>query len=191
MSCHRTFPVIASVFSILLAAGSARADLIVNGGFETANFTGWETESASSGSLFGVLGGQTHTGDYAAGFAAFLYQPDAIYQIVPTVAGQQYMLTFWLWNSAPHGNDYFSVSWEGTTVLELGPLDVTDGWEQHTLILTATMSGSELRFASYDFYEFIYLDDVSLVPLGAAVPSPASATLGVIGAGMMLLRRRR
>jgi len=191
MSCHRTFPVIASVFSILLAAGSARADLIVNGGFETGDFTGWEIWMAPLGSMFGLSNDANlaHTGNYSFYFAGLGGEPDAIYQIVPTVAGQQYRLTFWLNYDSTFG-ERFRVSWEGTTVLELTPVEMTNGWKEYTLQLTATASGSELRFAGNDFRSYIRLDDVSLVEV-AAVPSPASAALGVIGAGFVLLRRRR
>lgn len=52
-----------------LVAGQARAgNLIVNGGFETGNFSGWTTTPTSSGSNFFVDSRAPHTGSYDAFF---------------------------------------------------------------------------------------------------------------------------
>jgi hypothetical protein len=183
-------PVVAAAFFAALPDESARADLITNGGFETG-LIGWSVQGASSGSYYGLTGGNGSS--TALAFGGYAQQPDSIYQTVPTVAGNDYTLSFWLSNVAAD-NDLFQVSWEGSIVTEMSPApSPDDGWKQYTFQVTATTSGSELRLSAYDGIGFLILDDVSLVEATATavVPSPASATLGMIGAGFTLLRRRR
>ena len=55
------------------------ANLIVNPGFETGDFTGWRVTRAVSGSNLGV-GFGAHFGTYAASFGAYLTDLYAISQ---------------------------------------------------------------------------------------------------------------
>jgi len=183
-------PVVAAAFFAALPADSARADLIVNGGFETGDFTGWSVEPASAGSAVGVTTVAGSGSSQSVYFAAYELVPDSFFQTVSSVAGKSYALSFQLRNDFVD-DDFFQVLWEGSVVTEMSPVAHPDGsWRQYTFQVTATTPGSELRFSAYDLLGYIYLDDVSLVEV-AAVPSPASAALGVIGAGFVILRRRR
>ena len=69
MKADRLLPIL----FVTALAGSARADLISNGGFESGTFAGWMTQSAPSGSFFSVRNDSpagTHSGDYSAYFSA-------------------------------------------------------------------------------------------------------------------------
>jgi hypothetical protein len=75
-------------------------NLVVNCGFETADFTGWTITPANPGSLFGV-NGNPHTGDNAAFFGAITPPfADSISQSIPTIPEQTYNVAFWLMNLA-------------------------------------------------------------------------------------------
>jgi hypothetical protein len=77
-------------------------NLIVNGGFETGDFTGWTTTPAASGSFFGVVNNGVpflHSGNYAAMFHGETEDSfDSISQTLATVPGLTYTVDFWLSN---------------------------------------------------------------------------------------------
>ena len=80
----------------LVATGRlVSANLIVNPGFETGDFTGWTTTPATSGSDFAVVP-NPHSGAYAVSFAATGTDLDAISQTFATTPGTRYNLSFWL-----------------------------------------------------------------------------------------------
>jgi hypothetical protein len=75
-------------------------NLIVNGGFEAGDFTGWTTTPAASGSNFGVeYRNFRHSGDYSASFHGQTEDSfDSISQALVTVPGLTYTVDFWLMN---------------------------------------------------------------------------------------------
>src|SRR4051812_22535412 len=80
----------------MLAAGSAKADLVVNGGFETGDFTGWiqsgDTVSTKVNTFI------PHTGNFSvqAGPATSL---GFLSQTLPTTPGTNYTISFWPFNT--------------------------------------------------------------------------------------------
>ncbi len=75
--------------------------LIINGGFETGNLNGWNY----SGSCF-VFTGQAYYGSNYAKTGNYYYYDrcsqygDTISQTFPTIAGDTYVISFWLTNYA-------------------------------------------------------------------------------------------
>ena len=148
-------------------------NVVVNGGFETGNFTGW-TLSASSTNV-GNRAGLVHAGKYGAelGTPATL---GSLLQRLPTTAGQTYRLSLWLANpknpnppNAVTPNE-FQVQWEGTTIFDAVNLPVT-AWTNLQFTVTATNSGSQLQFNFQDDPYYLGLDDISVKPIAVlAVP---------------------
>lgn len=164
-------------------AATAHANLVVNGGFETGDFSGWTVTTAPAGSNLNVYAGQAFDGNFAASFAANGGLYDGIAQSLATTAGQEYEITFWV-NNLGIENDSLLIDWEGATVLNLTPLGTgLESWEQITLTVLATQNGSSFGIRGFDAQSGIGLDAVSVV----AVPAPGAAILLVGAVG----RRRR
>jgi hypothetical protein len=104
------------VFWLLVGSQTpVKANLIVNGGFETGDFSGWTTIPAASGSFLVVDGYAPHTGNYAADFGAAGPLVDSIAQTLATTAGRSYVIDYWLTNNRGNTN-LFEVSWGGTVI---------------------------------------------------------------------------
>jgi hypothetical protein len=143
-------------------------NLVVNGGFETGDFTGWTTHPADMGSDFGVVNINAHSGSYSARFGSGVEDNyDSISQDLPTVPGTTYTVSFWLYNPTG-GVSGFIASWGGTELLNLEDPDVF-AYTPYTFTETATGSTTTLGFQAYEVPDYYYLDDVSVV----ANPPPA------------------
>jgi hypothetical protein len=162
-----TVPVFHSEFSIT-------NELLVNGGFETGNFTGW---SAGGGWIILSPG---HTGNYAAGSGA-VGGTTPLSQVITTVAGQQYIFSFW----------YARI--DGTPAeihAFFGGVDVYDevntpshDYQFHTFTVTATSTSTTVLFMGRNDPSYDGLDDVSVGATGPAPAphgSPRAAHLGLI-----------
>ncbi len=133
-------------------------NLVANCGFETGDFRGW---SRGSGFCFCSV---TQEARFSGNFGL----EDAggadgwITQVLPTVAGQQYSLSFWLWNTGQP--NWLRVRWEGVIVYEL--VDAPDlPWTQVQLDgLAASQDGSEISFDFYNELDWWSFDDVVVVP---------------------------
>jgi hypothetical protein len=173
----------------LVATGRlVSANLIVNPGFETGDFTGWTTTPAASGSIFFVFPNLAHSGTYAASFGAFGADLDAISQTFATTPGTLYHLSFWLANS--FDNNEFRVTFGGVTVLDL--IDSGDlPYTQFTFTGLVTGSSMTLEFAGRNYPSFSYLDDVSVTPSSGVPDSGSTAMLFGVSAAALLLARMR
>jgi hypothetical protein len=98
----------------LLGSGAAlAAPLIINGGFESGDFTGWMT-SGSASVQCGDINYPGHSGNCAARIGLAGMQ-DSVTQSIPTVPGASYSLDFWLAETAGFtgGTPTFLASWDG------------------------------------------------------------------------------
>jgi hypothetical protein len=204
----RIRPYILGCAFLVLAASVARADspppnLIVNGGFETGNFSGW-TLSGSPGYSFvsGVMFADDHpnSGSYyamlgSAGAESFLSQT------VATTSGSDYALTFYLSSDGAQVNE-LSVAENGDTLLDLMNIPDTGGYKEYTVDFTADASSTTVSLGSRDDPSYLLLDDVSLVDPGPQIintsvtetPLPGSLWLGgslMAAMGLTTLLRRR
>lgn len=180
----------AAVAFACIASGNVFADqLIVNGGFETGDFTGWTINDVSFSMYVDSLN-PVHSGTYSAQIAGFDFGPDTLSQTVATVAGQSYALDFWFWQDTGTPNG-FIVDWNGTVIYS--ETDYTTAPEFREFQFNVVGTGNDtLTFTTYNNPAFAYIDDVSLVG-PAAVPEPSSLallSLGGIGLGLRAYRRR-
>jgi hypothetical protein len=170
---------------LLALVGSAYADLVTNGGFETGDFTGWTTTPATSDSVFGINSSNPHTGSYDAYFAASGPYADSISQNISTTPGQLYRISFWLANLSLDPSNSFQVQWGGTTINEL--IDQQGfRYTYYTFNENATASTESLAFLAWNNTGIYYLDDVSVtstssVPIPAAVWLLGSGLIGIAG----------
>ena len=189
------------VAGLLWAAsiGATNAAMIVNGGFETGDLTGWTLSNPSvwdavcvAGSTIGASTCIANSGTNGMAFG----KPDTVAtlsQSIVTVPGSRYTVSFYLANDNPGGSqlESFAMTWDGTTVFSLPNPQASFAYSQRVILnLTATGASTVLTFeAQHDPFSW-FLDDVSI----ADVPEPAALLLSGIGlaaiAGTRLLRKK-
>ena len=160
---------------------SARANLVVdptnlvtNGGFESGTFSGWTQWGDTS--FTGIETVNVHSGTYAAFFGP-TSSDGGINQTLSTLAATPYTLDFWLQNRDTSGNNRFSVSFGGTTLLSLTNAPAFS--YTHYTFTTTPGANALLQFSFYNPPVYWDLDDVSV----NAVPEPG--TLGLIALGAL------
>lgn len=160
------------------------ANLVVNGSFETGDFSGWTVTPAQNNSYFGVIEfPQTPFGQHVAFFAGGEY--DEFSQNLATMPGQRYVLSFHVRNTYSE-NDGVRIGWDGGTLWEQTPVPYAgDEWHQVTLYALATSAGSELSVRGVDVSHIYWVDNFSV----EAVPEPT--TLAILGLGLTAAIRRR
>jgi hypothetical protein len=191
-----------------ISAAASATNLVTNGGFETGDLTGWtinpsadlrwevDTNHApglvpNSGSFFvetGCVGSECLT--YGGPLA------NDLSQVLTTVAGQSYTLSFYTSNQTggAASPSEVNVYWGGTQVVALNPVPgAVPNYTQYTGTVTASGTLTNLEFLGQQDPSYFALDDVSVV---TAVPLPASAWLllsglGVGGLGLLARRRQR
>jgi hypothetical protein len=178
---NRILPIVAVISVLVAAPRSASADLIVNGGFETADLTGW-TQSGNA-EFTGVSFGNAHTGDWAL-FSGPFESLGFISQHAHTTPGVTYVLTYFLQSDGSTPNEFQARLGTNTVDFKnLPEFDYTEG----SVTFTATDTNTLVRFGFRNDNGAFFLDDVSL----KAVPEPGTLCLFAIGGAGLLFRVRR
>jgi len=159
-------------------AASANTNLVVNGGFETGDFTGW-TVSDTSLTTAGSLG--PHSGIHEADLGN--RSLSTLQQSIPTVAGTAYTVDLWIGRLGQlAGGDAFSlaVGFAGTTFVNLTALTLplNSPYAEYSASIIAASASSPLIITYVDQPSYILIDDVSVT---AAVPEPAEGLLMLSG----------
>lgn len=119
-----------------------------------------------------------------------------ISQTFTTVAGQQYVLTFdYSHNTGASASNFAAQVTAGDLSTTVSQASTVHSWLAFSQSFTATSDSTTLTFINTQGGSNggIYLDDVSVTPLTAAVPEPstwAMMVLGFCGLGFMAYRRR-
>ncbi|SPE61342.1 conserved hypothetical protein [Verrucomicrobia bacterium] len=137
--------------------------IVLNGGFETGDFSFWTTTGSFSSCLVSTSPTYAHSGLYGAemgpsGALSYLSQN------LPTVAGQLYLLSFWL--DSPDGAtpNEFSAAWNGSTLFDQTNLPVLN-WTNMQFFVNATGPSTVLQFGFQNDPSYFGFDDVSVTPV--------------------------
>lgn len=169
---------------VLAAAGSvANAELVVNGGFEAGNMSGW-TQGAGI-NFTGVLTSPVHSGGFACRTG-----PDPVNTISQTLvgvnAGDTVSVSFWMGLFGTGTPNSFSATLDGQNIMAPITNWGTVSYTQFSANIVVTSANPTLVFTIYNSPSWFMLDDVS----ATATPTPGAAALLGLG-GLVAGRRRR
>ena len=157
--------------------------LILNGDFETGNFTNWTSSGNFSYCGVSTSSNYVYSGQYGAklgpsGSLGYLSQTLA------TTPGTSYLLSFWL--DSPDGKipNEFLVSWNGNTLLDQTNLPAI-GWTNIQFVVTATTASTVLQFGFQDDPSYLGLDDISVVA-AQAVALPGITGVSLSGTNLVI-----
>jgi len=195
---HRNVLVAAASAVFMLSASLAWSapveigpNLVVNGGFETGDLTGW-TETGDT-TFNGVNCGGGCFGNYA--YSAGSLDFSSISQQIVTLAGSSYNIHVFLQvedaGGIPpiSGPNEFQVLWGGMVLFDATNLPA-QSYSEIVLASTAVSGLTELRFRFRDEPAFLDVDNISV---RQTVPEPATLALLALGLGAIGIgpRRRR
>jgi hypothetical protein len=162
---------------LLLAwGGIARADLVVNGSFETGSLAPW-TDGGNLGYNLVALGANAPGHGVYGVLNGALDSFSLLSQTLATKPGETYRIDFWLWND---GFGTFHVLFDGVQVYSES--NVAHPYTRHSVLGTASGDSTVLQLQTLNTPGFIQFDAFSV---NAAVPEPAS--LGLLGLGAVAL----
>jgi VCBS repeat-containing protein len=157
-------PVITSTNALGSITEDAGPTVAVNGGFESGDLTGYSSLSASVDPLF--IGGEF--GNYSARLSGTGYlKQDAV-----TVAGQHYIVSFYVAGDPDASSNSLQVYWENAQILS--QTDVALGFTKYTFDLVGDGNDATILL-SFNFSTDgtgLLVDQISITP----TPGPATET---------------
>jgi hypothetical protein len=151
------------------------ACIVVNGGFETGDLPPW-TDTGDT-SFTGVFALNPHSGTFALETGPST-SDGFIDQVLPTVDGQAYDVSFWLENDDATGANRFGASLGGI-VLVPEATQAAFGYTLFTFSNVVPGANADLQFIFFNQPSFFYLDDVCVTPSGGGgTPTPTPTPSG-------------
>lgn len=171
--------------SIPAQATPMPAEMVNNGGFETGDLSGWTMTGRTD-----HVGVDTnfHGGRYGLNLSA-IGADTFLSQLLNTVAGVHYQLSYWMSNDSTSTPNDFSVAIGGNTLFSAISL-AAQTFTRYSFDFIGT-GHDVLQFAVRHDPSYFHLDDVSVTASGADIPEPGSLALLGIGLTALGLRRHR
>jgi len=165
---------------------SVGTSLVLNGGFESGDFSFW-TLGAGSSSIDDGSAVTPYAGSYVAIFGQ-LGSVGPLTQVLATRPGQPYLLSFWL-SSVPDLDNVttpneFRVSFDSKMLFDLKNIGILD-WTNMQFLVSASSSNTLLEFDFRDDPYYLGLDEVAVIP----VPAPSFESVNLNGAAIHLTWR--
>ena len=170
---------------------SISQSVLQNGGFEMGNFSAWTLlgNTVSGGLIYNAVEGPSsgfavaNSGTYGAFLGDI--QMASLSQSFGTVAGQYYLLSFWVVNPSSGSGQNLVVNWISggiTNTLLSWPSPGVFAWTNLQYLVAATGTNATVMFGAENDTSYFGLDDVSVTP----VPSPGFTTLAPSGSDLQL-----
>ena len=183
--------IVAGVFLALMGpmAASSRGNFILNGSFETGDFTNWTQVGGATGvALTGGPGGYApEDGNYYA-YLGTVGGLGTLSQSFATTVGQSYILTYYLASNGTTPNE-FRTDINGTTYFDQVNIP-TQAYTLYTYTFTATGTSSTLEFFERNDPNYLALDNVAVNLAPTSVPEPSTLILSTLG-GLVILGGRK
>ncbi|MEA2759137.1 MAG: hypothetical protein QOH65_1750 [Methylobacteriaceae bacterium] len=154
------------IITAAAASGTMTEDagptVLVNGGFEAGDLTGWSTSGTHISVQQFELGGEF--GHYSAQLAP-TGTTESLSQTVSTSPGQHYTVSFSVLADAEASSNFFSVTWDGQTLLAVNDL-TSGGFTRYTFDVVGDPADfdSTLQFSYGTDGAGFLLDGVSITP---------------------------
>ncbi len=172
--------------------GLSVGQLVLNGGFETGDFSGWALSGITNYTFVtNVPGAFVQFGSCGAVLGT-TPSPGYLAQNVVTTPGQGYVLSFWLCN--PTGGSLnratpnrFQALWNGAVIFAETNVIATT-WTRHQFNVTATGTATPIEFCFQDVPAYLALDGVSVIESTNAATAATAITglTATVGTGVQL-----
>jgi VCBS repeat-containing protein len=152
--------------------------IITNGDFETGDLTGWDNGGPGSHISVQFFGFGGEFGNYSALLSPNSGVGDSLSRAIATTPGQHYTLGFSVSGDPDSSSNFFSVNWDGTTILAVS--DGQSGGFTHysfDVVGDAFASSTMLGFSYTDDGTGLRLDNITLNPAGAVGAETADGTI--------------
>jgi hypothetical protein len=94
---------------------------------------------------------------------------------VPTIAGQNYLLSVWVRNVAGSTPNLFLMQWDGNLVAGLTNFTTTT-WTNFQRLVTASTTSTPLQLGLQDDPSYLAVDDISVTPITTTFRSTLKVT---------------
>ncbi len=156
------------VVAVTLNVGQS---IVVNGGFETGDFTGWTFVGSANANAVGtdfIFSGATalvHSGNFGV-YLGEVSVLATLSQTLPTIPGQRYLVSCWLDNPASGSGEQFNLDWNGANLVCITNPPAF-AWTNLQFVATATGTNAVLQVAARNDPKYFGFDDVSVTPVPA------------------------